>query len=193
MTMLLENMAIDRNSDQLTLEVKGPIGHFTYVGNGQVQCKPNNRQRIVRRLAMIAGGSGITPMWSTLNAIADEYSTSLPSHNSSVEIWLIYGNRKESDILIREELDYLSRRMNGNLHIWHVLSSDELSADWGMGRGHIDLECLRQHLPPAPSTPIGADLGHTLALVCGPPAMEASVAAGLQKLGWRVEQDVVFF
>jgi nitrate reductase (NAD(P)H) len=191
MTMLLENMTIERN--QMTLEVKGPIGEFTYVGNGQIRWKPNHGQRIVKRLAMIAGGSGITPIWSTLKAIADECSTSLLSHNNSVEVWLIYGNRKESDILIREELDHLSRRMDGNLHIWYVLSSDELNAGWRMGRGHIDLECLQQHLPPAPSTTTGAELGDTLAMVCGPPAMEASVSAELQKLGWRVEQDIVFF
>lgn len=193
MTMLLENMAIDENSDQLTLEVKGPIGNFTYVGNGQVRWKPTNRLLKVRKLAMIAGGSGITPMWSTLKAIADEYSVSLPSHDSSVEIWLIYGNRQESDILIREELDQLSCRMNGKLHVWHVLSSGDVHAEWEMGRGHIDLKCLQQHLPPVPPTPTDSDCEDTLALVCGPPAMEASVSAGLQKLGWKVEQNIVFF
>ncbi|KAH0492035.1 hypothetical protein TgHK011_007002 [Trichoderma gracile] len=193
MTMLLESMAIERNLDQVTLEVKGPIGQFTYVGNGQIRWKPNNGQRIVRKWAMVAGGSGITPIWSTLKAIADEYSTPSPGHSDSVEVWLIYGNRKETDILIREELEHLSRRMNGNLHVWHVLSSDEVDANWSMGRGHVDLERLQQHLPPAPSTSTDTDLGDTLAMVCGPPAMEASVSAGLQKLGWRVERDVVFF
>ncbi|KAL6851839.1 nitrate reductase [Trichoderma novae-zelandiae] len=193
MTMLLENMAMVAKTHQLTLELKGPIGHFTYVGNSQVQWKPNNRLRMVRRFAMIAGGSGITPIWSTLKAIADEYSVPSSSQDKSVGIWLIYGNRQEDDILIREELDHLSRCMNGNLHIWHVLSSDELNADWKMGRGHIGLECLQQHLPPAPCAPTGTELEDTLALVCGPPAMEASVSAGLQRLGWSVKKNVVFF
>ena len=188
--MLLENMAIDGNSDETTLELKGPVGHFTYAGNGQIQWRSNNRLRTVRRLAMIAGGSGITPIWSTLKAISDESSS---RQGNSVEVWLIYGNRQESDILIRDELDHISRCMNGKLHIWYVLSSDQLGADWRMGRGHIDLECLQQHLPPPPSVQIGTDLGDTLALVCGPPAMEASVSAGLQKLGWSVEQNIVFF
>jgi nitrate reductase (NAD(P)H) len=149
---------------------------------------------MVKKLAMIAGGSGITPIWSTLKAIADEYSAypSSGQHNP-VEIWLIYGNREEEDILIREELDHLSHRMDGNLHIWHVLSSNNLNTDWKMGQGHIGLECLQQHLPPAPSSPTGTDLEDTLALVCGPSAMEANVSADLQKLGWNIEKDVVFF
>lgn len=194
MTMLLESMAIKADTDAPMVELKGPIGHFTYLGNGQVQCKPNSRIRVVKRLAMIAGGSGITPIWSTLKAIADEYSASPTSaHQNPVEVWLIYGNREEKDILIREELDHLSRHMEGNLHIWHVLSSNEPNADWTLGRGHIDLECLQHHLPSAPSPMTGTDHEDTLALVCGPPAMESAVSAGLQKLGWNVEKNIIFF
>lgn len=194
MTMLLENMVIDAETDALTVELKGPIGHFTYIGNGRVQCKPDNRIRTIKKLAMIAGGSGITPIWSTLKAIADEYSASSTSgHHKPVEVWLIYGNRKEKDILIREELDQLSRHMEGSLNIWHVLSSNELSEDWALGRGHVDLECLQRHLPPAPSSLEGTGHEDTLALVCGPPAMEAAVSTGLQKLGWNVEKSIVFF
>lgn len=194
MTMLLENMAIDTETDTLTVELKGPIGHFTYIGDGRVQCKPKNRIRDINKLALIAGGSGITPIWSTLKAIADEYSvSSASSHAKLIEVWLIYGNREEKDILIREELDELSRYMEGKLHIWHVLSSNEVRRDWTMGRGHVDLECLQNHLPPAPSALASAGLNDTLALVCGPPAMEANVSAGLKKLGWNVEEDVITF
>ncbi|EHK25862.1 uncharacterized protein TRIVIDRAFT_177810 [Trichoderma virens Gv29-8] len=194
MTMVLENMGIDTNTDELTVELKGPIGHFTYIGSGRVQWKPNNSIRNIKRLAMIAGGSGITPIWSTLKAIADEYlACPLSEQVSRVEIWLIYGNREEEDILIRQEIDQLSHYMKGRLHVWHVLSSKKLNEDWKMGRGHIGLECLQRHLPPAPSTPNDADLEDTLALVCGPPAMEANVSAGLQKLGWNLEKNVVFF
>ncbi|KAM0482025.1 hypothetical protein ACHAPX_003359 [Trichoderma viride] len=194
MTMLLEDMAIDAETDALTVELKGPIGHFTYMGSGQVQCKPNNRVRAVNKLALIAGGSGITPIWSTLKAIADEYAASPASdRHKLVEVWLIYGNREEKDILIREELDELSHHMVGRLHIWHVLSSNEIKQDWTMGRGHVDLECLQNHLPPAPSSLVGAGHKDTLALVCGPPAMEANVSVGLEKLGWNVEEDVVTF
>ncbi|KAK4066872.1 hypothetical protein Trihar35433_7299 [Trichoderma harzianum] len=194
MTMLLENMGVNTNTSEFTVELKGPIGHFTYIGDSRVQWKPNNSIRNIRRLAMIAGGSGITPMWTTLKAIADEYSACASSEQANrVEVWLVYANREEEDILIREELDQLSHVMKGNFHMWHVLSSKKLNADWKMGRGHVGLECLQQHLPPAPSTPTDADLEDTLALVCGPPAMEANVSSGLQELGWSLEKNVVFF
>ena len=116
-----------------------------------------------------------------------------PTGNVYETVNIIGKRANQISLLIRDELDHISRCMNGKLHIWYVLSSDELGADWRMGRGHIDLECLQQHLPPPPSVQIGTDLGDTLALVCGPPAMEASVSAGLQKLGWSVEQNIVFF
>ncbi|KAL7928205.1 hypothetical protein V8C35DRAFT_333416 [Trichoderma chlorosporum] len=191
MTMLLENMGNNTNADELTVEMKGPIGHFTYVGDGRVQWKPKNSIHNIKKFAMIAGGSGITPIWSTLKAIADEYAANPLS--VPVEIWLIYGNREKEDILLHEELDQLSHVMKERLRIWHVLSSNKVHGDWKMGRGHIDLECLKGHLPPAPSTPADADLQDTIALVCGPPAMEQSVSAGLRTLGWNIEKSVVFF
>ncbi|XP_044721403.1 oxidoreductase molybdopterin binding domain-containing protein [Hirsutella rhossiliensis] len=195
MTMLLENTRIDGGLDELTVEIKGPVGHFTYLGDGQVQWGPGNRIRKVRRLAMIAGGSGITPIWSTLRAIADEYMACPPSkRRQPMQVWLVYGNRTERDILIREELDRLLYSLEGNLCIWHVLSSDEhSSSSWKMGRGHINVECLRRHLPPPPSMGAGDEIGDTLALVCGPPPMEKAVGAGLQELGWVLDRDVVFF
>ncbi|KAJ4863427.1 oxidoreductase molybdopterin binding domain-containing protein [Trichoderma breve] len=194
MTMLLENMVVNTNTSEFTVELKGPIGHFTYIGDNRVQWKPNNSIRNVKKLAMIAGGSGITPMWTTLKAIADEYSACASSEQvNRVEVWLVYANREEEDILIREELDQLWHVMKGNFHMWHVLSSKKLNADWKMGRGYVGLECLQQHLPSAPSTPTDADLEDTLALVCGPPAMEANVSSALQELGWSLEKNVVFF
>ncbi|KFA74390.1 hypothetical protein S40288_03965 [Stachybotrys chartarum IBT 40288] len=194
MTMLLEGMPVGVESDELSVELKGPLGHFTYLGNHEVEWKPAHRIRKVRKLAMIAGGSGITPIWSTLKAIADEYAACPSSERPDpIQIWVIYGNRTEQDILIREELDELSHLLGDNLHLWHVLSLPQKMEDWKMGKGYIDLECLRQHLPPPPAAPVGDELEDTLALVCGPPPMEKGVSAALQELGWDVEKTVVFF
>lgn len=195
MTMMLENMPVGVDSDEWTIELKGPVGRFTYVGNQQVTWKPAKSHRKIRKLAMIAGGSGITPILSTLKAIAAEYlALPLNQRNEHIQVSLVYGNRTEEDILVKDELDHLSRVMGGNLKVWHVLSSNTVRSDWDMGRGHIDVECLREHLfPPSPAPSDSEELEDTLALVCGPPSMEKCMREGLQQLGWDVERTAVFF
>lgn len=190
MTMMLENAGIGTGSDAFTVELKGPIGHFTYLGNRQIELSPGNQIRKIDKLAMIAGGSGITPIWSIIKAIADEQLSS--ASIEPIPIWIIYGNRTEEDILIREELDHLTSSLNGTLRIWHVLSSDSVLDGWKMGKGRVNLDCLRQHLP-APNVKPEGDAGDTLALVCGPPAMEKTVSTGLKELGWDLDKDVIHF
>ncbi|GAC93273.1 nitrate reductase [Pseudozyma hubeiensis SY62] len=199
MTMLLEKIDTSSPSDDLSIELKGPLGSFTYLGQQQIRWKPNNAVRRVRKLAMIAGGSGITPIWSTLKAIADE-ALAAPDASSPdldpMQIWVLYGNRTEQDILIREELERLRVALKGNLHVWHVLSkcAPESEASWTMGRGHITADCLKTHLPPPPAKPEKEDEWEdTMALVCGPPPMEKAVSEGLKQLGWDLERTVVFF
>ena len=45
------------------LELKGPVGEIEYVGRGAFRIHGAAQLRSVRRLAMVAGGSGITPMF----------------------------------------------------------------------------------------------------------------------------------
>ncbi|SPO25657.1 probable nitrate reductase [Ustilago trichophora] len=196
MTMLLENLdPSSASDDNISIELKGPLGSFTYLGQHQIRWKPTNAIRRVRKLAMIAGGSGITPIWSTLKAIADEALDESSASLDPIQIWVLYGNRTEEDILIRQELDRLQAILKDNLHIWHVLSNTAAAAsDWKMGRGYIDVDCMRKHLPPPPPTSSSPeDLEDTLALVCGPPALESAVSSGLSQLGWDLERTVVFF
>ncbi len=196
MTMLLDSIDPSFSQDNgMSVELKGPLGHFTYLGNCEIKWKPANAIRKVRKLAMIAGGSGITPIWSTLKAIADEALSPTSAHLDPIQIWIIYGNRTEQDILIREELERLRVALKGNLHVRHVLSNvtPEMTS-WTGGRGYIDGACMRDHLPPAPVVSEKEDeLEDTLALVCGPPPLEKVVSAGLKELGWDLERNVVFF
>ena len=41
--------------------MKGPLGHFTYLGRGQYE--HSGEPSTCRRLSLIAGGTGITPIW----------------------------------------------------------------------------------------------------------------------------------
>lgn len=176
MTMILESMQI---GDEL--DIKGPLGSFTFLGNSTVRWK--GKERRVDKLALICGGSGITPIWSTIKGLLE------CEQSGSTACWMLNGNRTEADILARSQIEDLQRRYRARgstFDIWHVLSSTSVDADWAMGRGRIDVPTMGKHLP----APGGEE---TIALVCGPPAMEQAVKSGLAELGWDVASNVVFF
>ena len=51
-----------------TIDVKGPLGHFVYEGRG---CYRNSGVRgTARTMSMIAGGTGITPMFQIVKVRA---------------------------------------------------------------------------------------------------------------------------
>lgn len=44
-----------------TIDIKGPVGEIVYLEPGQLLIK--NQPRMATKLAMLAGGTGITPMY----------------------------------------------------------------------------------------------------------------------------------
>jgi nitrate reductase (NAD(P)H) len=79
-----------------TVDVKGPVGHFVYEGRGSYLL--NGKRRQASRISLIAGGTGITPCWQVLRAVADD-------PEDTTQIALLYANQTEGDILLRAELD----------------------------------------------------------------------------------------
>merc|ERR1719159_1670089 len=72
-----------------SVEVKGPFEKLPYKAN------------MKKRIGMVAGGSGITPMLQVLKEI-------LKNPEDGTEVTLIYANQTPSDILLRKELDGLA-------------------------------------------------------------------------------------
>ena len=62
MTQYMEKMAIGDSID-----VKGPLGHFVYKGKGIYS--HHGHEGKVKQMSMIAGGTGITPMWQVVQVI----------------------------------------------------------------------------------------------------------------------------
>ena len=60
-TQLLNKVAIGQ-----AVEFKGPVGDFVYEGRG-LYARGGQRGQL-RRLSMLAGGTGITPMWQVRQA-----------------------------------------------------------------------------------------------------------------------------
>lgn len=184
MTTALDRLTVGEDY----VELKGPLGHFTYEPGSIMRVHKHARR--VRNVAMIAGGSGITPIWSTLKGLVEDPE----AHETTV--WILDANRTEADILARQQIDALIRSAGARIKLWHMLSAEEVPQSWQMGRGRITLDCLQAHLPPVPE-PINDRDGHpvedTIALLCGPPGMEKAVLEGLRTLGWDTERNVVRF
>ncbi|MFN0034990.1 MAG: 2Fe-2S iron-sulfur cluster-binding protein [Saprospiraceae bacterium] len=87
-----------------TLEMAPPAGRFFS------ELNPDKR----RTYYLFGAGSGITPLMSIIKTIFEAEPMSA--------IFLLYGSRNEENIIFRDELDRLSERYVGQLHIEHVLS-----------------------------------------------------------------------
>ena len=63
MSQYLERMALGD-----TIDVKGPLGHFIYEGRGYY--RSHGTPGFTTRMSMIAGGTGITPMFQVIKVRA---------------------------------------------------------------------------------------------------------------------------
>lgn len=86
------------------LDVLGPAGSFTV--------EPNAER--ARTYVLIAGGSGITPIFSILQTVLQREPRS--------RVVLVYGNRSAADTIFRERLDALR---SDRLNVRHVLDDVE--------------------------------------------------------------------
>ncbi|EFJ10977.1 hypothetical protein SELMODRAFT_229315 [Selaginella moellendorffii] len=145
------------------LSCKGPKGRFTY--------KPNK----FRAFGMLAGGSGLTPMYQVTRAI-------LENPADKTKIFLIYGNVTYDDILLKEELDSMVKKFPGRFGVYYVLNDPP--ADWSGGAGFVTADMIKTYCP-APADDIQI-------LRCGPPPMNKAMATHLDALGYSKEMQFQF-
>lgn len=167
MGMALEKLAIGSS-----VEFKGPIGKFKYLGKGRVSI--NDNERSVRSFRMICGGSGITPIFQVLRAVIQD-------RDDPTSCVVLDGNKKEEDILCKDELDSFEAADSKRCTIMHTLTDG--SSLWSGQRGRISEQHLKDYVSPTESC---------MVLVCGPKPMEQSAHKILLQLGWD-ESDIVFF
>ncbi|KAL3424852.1 oxidoreductase NAD-binding domain-containing protein [Phlyctema vagabunda] len=138
------------------VEFRGPKGAMRY------------RRGIAKQICMVAGGTGITPMYQLIRAICED-----PRDNT--EIKLLYGNNDESDILLREELDGFAQKYPHNFQYQSVLASP--SSSWNGLKGFISKD-LCQSTFPQPSADVKV-------LLCGPPGLINAMKTSLPQLGFE--------
>lgn len=129
-----------------SIDIKGPLPKLPY--------KPNMKKKI----SMIAGGTGITPMMQVINAV-------LANPEDKTELKLIFANVSHEDRLMSEWLDELAAN-HKNFSVEYVL--EKPPKDWTGGAGRVTEELLKKSLPP-PSD-------DSMVLVCGPPGMMKAIS-----------------
>nr|AAO27755.1 reductase [Fusarium sporotrichioides] len=181
-TVARSNTPVSNNSDlgilELVIKVY-PDGKLTHnylahleVGNevlfrgpkGAMKYQPN----LCKKIGLIAGGTGITPMFQVIRAVCEH-------DRDTTEISLIYANRTEQDILLREELDKFARRYPKNFKVYYIL--DEPPSDWEYGSGYVTQELMKEKMPPPNMD--------SKVFLCGPPGMVNASKKGLVGLGYE--------
>ncbi len=110
----------------------------------------------------LAGGSGITPFLSMARAIADGIE--------DFSLTLLYGSRREEDVLFRGELDEIARSCP-KFKVIYVLSDEERAC---FEHGFLTAELIRKYAP--------ADEDYSVFL-CGPEAMYRFLQPEIEELG----------
>lgn len=183
MTMHLEKMKIGEYID-----VVGPKGfcEYKYRNDTEFNFKiqkdkkfnsPNTpSQKNIKKIGMIAGGSGITPMLAIIREI-------LCVEDDQTEVYLLFANQKEEDILCRDEIEKFQKARPNQVKVFNILSrlSEEEEKAWENDStnfvGRINQEILEKTMPE-----VSED--HQI-LVCGPGGMiKEAVVPNLHKIGW---------
>ena len=135
--------------------IDGPYGEFTFQGE-------------YPRVALLAGGIGITPFMSIIKNATDKRLES--------KITLFYGCRTPEDITFKAELEEIAAK-NPNVKVYFVVSQPP--PDWEGLRGRIDAELIKKYLP---------DYADYVLYACGPPPMVKAMQAMVEGLGLAKEK-----
>jgi ring-1,2-phenylacetyl-CoA epoxidase subunit PaaE len=141
-----------------TINVMAPQGRFF------VTIEPSARRHHVG----IAGGSGVTPILSTMKTVLSREPLS--------RFTLIYGNRALKSTMFKEEIEDLKNKYLTRLTLHHVFSDEHTDAPLNMGVMNRDKigEFLNSVVP-------ASTIAH--AFVCGPFQMNDEAEAALLAAG----------
>ena len=170
-----------------TILVHGPKGHTEYCGNGKITVKPLGKKVVEHRtshhIAMMAGGTGITPMLQLLHHIFIHDA----NVDTKTQVHLIYANQTEDDILVRKELEALQLQFPTRFSLWYTVDRAPDGNDWNYDVGFLNPAMIEKHLL-FPKT-----VTDTQFVMCGPPPMiKFACLPALQSFGYSEKDWIVY-
>eukprot|EP00931_Biecheleriopsis_adriatica_P009345 TRINITY_DN110418_c0_g1_i1.p1 TRINITY_DN110418_c0_g1~~TRINITY_DN110418_c0_g1_i1.p1 ORF type:complete len:271 (-),score=40.94 TRINITY_DN110418_c0_g1_i1:46-858(-) len=144
-------------------EMAGPFGELTYKGKGVFEIKDvfteTSRSVSCSKVGMVAGGTGITPMYQIA-----QYSAG--HDEEALEMSLLFANCSPEDVMLREDLDALTSCSRFKV----TYSVDEASAaSWSGATGRVSKEILSQAFD------LSGSNKPDLILICGPSGFHGAV------------------
>ena len=165
------------------IDVRGPLGHVTYVGQGLLQL--GKEQRRVKHFAMLCAGTGITPIFQVLAAVLRERK-----QGGDVRCHVVYANRTENDILLRRELDDFAAKHPSVLKLQYVLSAPKDADSWRSAGGLVGRVTPQMV---AELVPKGGSGSEAVALLCGPEGFQSATCVPALKSHGYTQEDIVVF
>ncbi|MFP4392165.1 MAG: ferric reductase-like transmembrane domain-containing protein [Desulfohalobiaceae bacterium] len=159
--------SIGRTQPGDTAAVHGPFGRFSYV-----------LHPLERDLVFLAGGIGITPLMAMLRHMRDTRDTR--------SVTLLYANRREDQIVFRQELEEIAAGQWPDLQLVHVLSRP--GEDWSGEMGHIDQEKIERFC--------AQNLTEKVFYICGPLRLSKALISTLRNMGVpdkRIRHEIFSF
>jgi len=169
----VSNYLIDKLYKGDSLDVMPPEGKFVLEPNVDLG----------RDHYFIAGGSGITPIMSMIMTVLEEEPKSTA--------YLIYGNRNESNIIFKSQLDDLESKYKNQFVATHVISQptkekagglkglfSKGKISWDGIKGRIDKKCLLTFLDENPSKS-----NNNYYYLCGPGGLIETAESCLKDTG----------
>lgn len=142
---------LDRGDEVI---IRGPSGRFNCFDHPS------------RKMLMLSGGSGITPVMSMARWVCDTAA--------DCDVIFFHAARTPSDIVFRKELEMMEAR-HDNFHLHFLVSGADAEPNWSAFSGHIRPDILRKIAPDLPERAI---------YVCGP--------QGFMELCRRMAEDLGF-
>lgn len=160
-----------------SVDVKGPIQKYPLEANQH------------KKIGLIGGGTGITPLYQILQRVADD-------PNDKTEVSLYYGSNTPDDVLIKSEIDQLVAKKPEQLKV--VYFASKANKDWKGEEGFITKDYLEKNL-------FKPSEENVKVFVCGPPPLYEAISGNkaspsdqgvltgaLKDLGFKQEQVFKF-
>lgn len=149
---------------------EGPIGMIKYQGHGKFMLKKKQLKH-KKKIGLLAGGSGITPMYSI--ALASSLA------KDGLEIWFLFSNKSKDDILCKGQLDQLAAS-NPNFHLFYTLTRHDDAKDGENPylSGRVTYDMFKECGFPAPADDV-------FIATCGPKAFNATISGFLAENGYE--------
>ena len=171
---LVSNHLIDSIDVGAEIEVMVPEGKFVV--------EPKHQEK--RDHYFFAGGSGITPVMSMVEAVLEEEPMST--------CYLLYASRNEDAIIFKKKLDDLVLRYEDQLYVNHILSQPHQQKASGLKglfgkkaqpmwrglKGRVNADLLLRYMQDHPSK-----TGKDVYYLCGPSGMIETVERALLNQG----------